>query len=52
VQPKHIDLALLDADSYLCFQKVERTPAELEQTDARSMCTLWEEVYGHLPNVK
>lgn len=34
------------------LQKVERTPAELEQTDAGSMCTLWEEVYGHLPNVK
>ncbi len=30
------------------MQKVEDSPADLKQTDARSMCALWEEVYGHL----
>ncbi len=31
-----------------CVQKVEASPVDLKKTDARSMCDLWEEVYGHL----
>ncbi|GFH11124.1 peroxiredoxin, type II, partial [Haematococcus lacustris] len=37
-------------DGILLKVKVERSPAELQHTDAKSMCELWEAVYGHVPS--
>lgn len=46
--PKCQRFAGIIEDGVLLKVKVEASPADLKHTDARSMCAMWDEVYGHL----